>query len=156
MLHIALGEYRKKFQDHVRWSLFRFLGQHEQGLEGSFTYQLVLLAILFMLEQRLQPDVATLLKLVLPRKDITEDEVLRQLEVQTGRGRPQLMQPTENNKKTGRCLWRHARQRIILVGFVERCIVDNSQAVGQILFVIGMNNGGADHLEMIGDLGLHG
>jgi hypothetical protein len=43
------------------------------------------------LEQRLQhqpdipllscPDVATLLKSVLPRKDITEDEVLRQLEV---------------------------------------------------------------------------
>lgn len=36
---------------------------------------MVLLAMLFMLEQRLQhrPDVATLLKSVLPRKDITED-----------------------------------------------------------------------------------
>jgi hypothetical protein len=52
---------------------------------------MVLLAMLFMLEQRLQhqpdipllscPDVATLLKSVLPRKDITEEEVLRQLEV---------------------------------------------------------------------------
>jgi hypothetical protein len=52
---------------------------------------MVMLPILFMLEQRLQnqpdipilscPDVATLLKLVLPRKDITEDEVLRQFEV---------------------------------------------------------------------------
>ena len=52
---------------------------------------MVLLAMLFMLEQRLQhqpdipllscPDVAILLKSVLPRKDITEEEVLRQLEV---------------------------------------------------------------------------
>ena len=52
---------------------------------------MVQFATLFMLEQRLQhhsdvpllscPDVATLLKSVLPRKDITEEEVLRQLEV---------------------------------------------------------------------------
>ncbi len=48
-------------------------------------------AMLFLLEQRLAhqaeipllscADVTTLLKSVLPKKDITEDEVLRQLEV---------------------------------------------------------------------------
>lgn len=52
---------------------------------------MVMLAMLFMLEQRLQhqadipllscADVTTLLKSILPRKDITEDEVLRQLDI---------------------------------------------------------------------------
>jgi SRSO17 transposase len=70
-------------------------GMGEYQARGWFAWHhhmsMVLLAMLFMLEQKLQhqpdipllscPDVATLLKSVLPRKDITEDEVLRQLEV---------------------------------------------------------------------------
>ena len=52
---------------------------------------MVMLAMLFMLEQRLRhqadipllscPDITTLLKSILPRRDITENEVLRQLGV---------------------------------------------------------------------------
>ena len=70
-------------------------GMGDYQARGWFAWHhhmsMVLLAMLFMLEQRLQhqpdipllscPDVATLLKSVLPRKDITEEEVLRQLEV---------------------------------------------------------------------------
>ena len=70
-------------------------GMEQYQARGWFAWHhhmsMVQLAMLFMLEQRLQhqpdipllscPDVATLLKSVLPRKDITKDEVLRQLEV---------------------------------------------------------------------------
>jgi len=70
-------------------------GMGEYQARGWFAWHhhmsMVLLAMLFMLEQRLQhhqdipllscPDVTTLLKSTLPKRDITEEEVLRQLEV---------------------------------------------------------------------------
>ena len=52
---------------------------------------MVMLSMLFLLEQRLQyqseipllscADISTLLKSILPRKDITENELIRQLDV---------------------------------------------------------------------------
>ena len=60
-------------------------------VRGHDHMSMVLLAMLFMLEQRLQhhqdipllscADVTTLLKSTLPKRDISEEEVLRQLEV---------------------------------------------------------------------------
>ena len=71
---------------NAEWETTRY----EAGSRGTIICQWYC-SLCFMLEQRLQhqadipllscPDVATLLKSVLPRKDITEDEVLRQLEV---------------------------------------------------------------------------
>ena len=71
---------------------------------------MVMLAMLFMLEQRLQNqtdipllscgDVTTLLKSVLTRRDISEDEILDRLGSGTEKDRTQLTSPTENNRNT--------------------------------------------------------
>jgi len=89
------------------------MGQYQA--RGWFAWHhhmsMVQLAMLFMLEQRLQhqpdvpllscPDIATLLKSVLPRKDITEDEVLRQLEVRHRKRRASIDAAYRKQQKDG-------------------------------------------------------
>jgi SRSO17 transposase len=92
----GLGEYQAR--GWIAW-------QHHMSM--------VMLAMLFTLEQRLKnrtdipllscADIATLIKSVLPGRDITEYEIVRQVEVRHRKRRRQSTSPIENNKKTGCC-----------------------------------------------------